>query len=67
MRGEVGLLTRNIVVEAEMQSTCPAVNENCLETENLDTFGGHIKVGIYNNRVLSMWKCYQDDKILKSI
>ena len=44
MRGEVAMLTRNIVIEAETQPNCPKKNKNCEETLNLDTFGGHIKV-----------------------
>ncbi|OWF43992.1 Transmembrane protein 2 [Mizuhopecten yessoensis] len=42
MRGEVALLSRNIVIEGAMNSYCPSVNENC-KTYNYDTFGGHIK------------------------
>ena len=44
MRGEVALLTRNIVIEAETQPICPQQNGNCDQTGNLDTFGGHVKV-----------------------
>ena len=40
----MALLTRNIVIEAELQPTCPPENENCEEAYNMDTFGGHIKV-----------------------
>ncbi|KAK3087910.1 hypothetical protein FSP39_012365 [Pinctada imbricata] len=42
MRGEVGMLTRNIKVRGEMESTCPASNGNC-GTYSYDTFGGHMK------------------------
>ena len=48
MRGEVALLTRNIVIEAELQPTCPPENENCEEADNMDTFGGHIKVFFFS-------------------
>ena len=48
MRGEVALLTRNIVIEAELQPTCPPENENCEEANNMDSFGGHIKVGFHD-------------------
>lgn len=42
MRAEVGDLTRNIVIQAEMQKTCYG-NNQC-QFFNYDTFGGHIKV-----------------------
>ena len=42
-RGEVALLTRNIVIRGEMLSSCPEKNENCKEYD-YDTFGGHVKV-----------------------
>ncbi|XP_033758561.1 cell surface hyaluronidase-like [Pecten maximus] len=42
MRGEVALLSRNIIIEGAVNSFCPSVNENC-KTYNYDTFGGHIK------------------------
>ncbi|KAJ8300466.1 hypothetical protein KUTeg_021985 [Tegillarca granosa] len=42
MRGEVALLTRNIVIEGEVQDHCPMHNGNC-NLFNYDTFGGHIK------------------------
>lgn len=47
MRGEVGLLSRRIVIEGEMEDDCPSFNENCnfYEVRGLDTFGAHIKVG----------------------
>lgn len=50
MRAEVALLSRNIIIEGEVQSTCPQENGNCgsrghEEKEyDYDTFGGHIKV-----------------------
>ncbi|KAK3091732.1 hypothetical protein FSP39_022248 [Pinctada imbricata] len=53
MRGEVGLLTRNIKIKGEMQDHCPPSNGNCgtcpSGQENCgkykyDTFGGHLKV-----------------------
>ena len=42
-RGEVALLTRNIVIRGEMLSECPEDNGNC-KTYDYDTFGGHVKV-----------------------
>lgn len=48
MRGEVGLLSRQILIEGEMEDGCPSFNGNCnfYEVRGLDTFGAHIKVGI---------------------
>lgn len=46
MRAEVGLLSRNILVRGEMESSCYG-NEAC-KFFDFDTFGGHLKVG---NRV----------------
>ncbi|OWF51488.1 transmembrane protein 2-like [Mizuhopecten yessoensis] len=43
MRGEVALLSRNILIEGAMDSFCPKENENC-DTYKYDTFGGHVKV-----------------------
>ena len=40
MRGEVGLLTRNVLIHAEMEDKCYG-NQFCDEF-NFDTFGGHI-------------------------
>ena len=42
-RGEVALLTRNIVIRGEMLSECPKENGNCRDYD-YDTFGGHVKV-----------------------
>ena len=42
-RGEVALLTRNIVIHGEMADECPEDNGNC-NAYPYDTFGGHIKV-----------------------
>ena len=42
-RGEVALLSRNIVIRGEMEDTCPSANKNC-DTYSYDTFGGHVKV-----------------------
>ncbi|MBN3296390.1 TMEM2 hyaluronidase, partial [Amia calva] len=42
MRAEVGLLSRNIIVKSEMESSC--YGENHCEVFNQDTFGGHIKI-----------------------
>lgn len=46
MRGEVGVLTRDVVIQGEMEDTCPPTNGNCNDpyVDNKDTFGGHIKV-----------------------
>ncbi|KAK6195845.1 hypothetical protein SNE40_001189 [Patella caerulea] len=41
-RGEVSLLTRNILIEGQMAYHCPPSNGNC-DKFNYDTFGGHIK------------------------
>ncbi|XP_060069788.1 cell surface hyaluronidase-like [Ylistrum balloti] len=43
MRGEVALLSRNIVIEGVMNSFCPTVNGNCNDYA-YDTFGGHVKM-----------------------
>ncbi|XP_069120731.1 cell surface hyaluronidase-like [Argopecten irradians] len=43
MRGEVALLSRNILIEGAMKNFCPLENENC-DTYKYDTFGGHVKV-----------------------
>ncbi|CAJ0942299.1 unnamed protein product [Ranitomeya imitator] len=42
MRAEVGVLTRNIVIQGEMEETCYG-NNQC-KFFNFDTFGGHIKI-----------------------
>ncbi|KAG9486768.1 hypothetical protein GDO78_006908 [Eleutherodactylus coqui] len=42
MRAEVGVLTRNIVIQGEMEETC--YGDNQCQFYNFDTFGGHIKV-----------------------
>ena len=42
-RGEVALLSRNIVIRGEMLDECPAANGNC-DKYSYDTFGGHTKV-----------------------
>ncbi|KFU98691.1 Transmembrane protein 2 [Tauraco erythrolophus] len=42
MRAEVGVLTRNILIKAEMENTC--YREKECQFFNYDTFGGHIKV-----------------------
>lgn len=42
MRAEVGDLTRNIVIQGEMQKTCYG-NNQC-QFFSYDTFGGHIKI-----------------------
>ncbi|XP_060076275.1 cell surface hyaluronidase-like, partial [Ylistrum balloti] len=45
MRGEVALLSRNIVIEGVMNAFCPSVNGNCNDYA-YDTFGGHVKAVI---------------------
>ena len=50
-RGEVALLTRNIVIRGEMASKCPESNENCKEFD-YDTFGGHVKVMHFTFKLL---------------
>uniref|UniRef100_A0A4W4GA88 G8 domain-containing protein n=1 Tax=Electrophorus electricus TaxID=8005 RepID=A0A4W4GA88_ELEEL len=42
MRAEVALLTRNILVHGEMESTC--YGQNKCQFFSHDTFGGHIKI-----------------------
>lgn len=42
MRAEVGLLSRNILVRGEMESSCYG-NDAC-KFFDFDTFGGHLKV-----------------------
>lgn len=44
-RGEVALLSRNIVIEGEMESNCVSSNGNCNKW-SIDTYGGHLKVTI---------------------
>ena len=45
MRGEVALLSRDIVIEGEVENYCPLQNRNC-DKYNYDTFGGQIRVSI---------------------
>lgn len=47
MRAEVALLSRNIVIEGEVEDTCVPSNGNC-DKENKDTFGGQLKVAFYS-------------------
>uniref|UniRef100_G1N7X6 G8 domain-containing protein n=1 Tax=Meleagris gallopavo TaxID=9103 RepID=G1N7X6_MELGA len=42
MRAEVGLLTRNILIQGEMEDSC--YGENQCQFFSFDTFGGHIKI-----------------------
>ncbi|XP_075067078.1 cell surface hyaluronidase CEMIP2 [Mixophyes fleayi] len=42
MRAEVGDLTRNILIQGEMEKTC--YGDNQCQFFNYDTFGGHIKI-----------------------
>lgn len=43
MRAEVGILTRNIVIQGEVEDSCYA--ENQCQFFDYDTFGGHVMVG----------------------
>lgn len=45
-RGEVALLTRNIVIRGEMLYKCPEANGNCDDYDH-DTFGVLVKVCHY--------------------
>ncbi|XP_019641535.1 PREDICTED: transmembrane protein 2-like [Branchiostoma belcheri] len=52
MRGEVGLLTRNVVITAETEDSC--YGNNFCQYFDYDTFGGHLKVvGGFTNVHLS--------------
>ncbi|XP_062905096.1 cell surface hyaluronidase [Mobula hypostoma] len=42
MRAEVGMLTRNIVIEGEMEDSC--YGDNWCKFFKHDTFGGHLKI-----------------------
>ncbi|XP_063311112.1 inactive cell surface hyaluronidase CEMIP2 [Pelobates fuscus] len=42
MRAEVGVLTRNILIQGEMEKDC--YGDNQCQFFNYDTFGGHIKI-----------------------
>ncbi|XP_069778801.1 cell surface hyaluronidase isoform X2 [Narcine bancroftii] len=42
MRAEVGMLTRNIVIEGEMEDSC--YGDNWCQFFKHDTFGGHLKI-----------------------
>lgn len=55
MRAEVAVLTRSVVIEAEMEEECPSFNGNCdlKEVEGKDTFGGHIKVKLLKHAICS--------------
>lgn len=46
MRGEVAMITRNVVIEGEVEEECPEYNGNCdhVRVRGLDTFGAHVKV-----------------------
>ncbi|XP_069480269.1 cell migration-inducing and hyaluronan-binding protein [Ambystoma mexicanum] len=43
MRAEVGLLSRNVILQGEIESTC--YGSNVCKFFDFDTFGGHVKVG----------------------
>ena len=40
MRGEVGLLSRNIIIQGEMEKNC--YGDQLCDVYDFDTFGGHI-------------------------
>ncbi|XP_055974733.1 inactive cell surface hyaluronidase CEMIP2 isoform X1 [Sorex fumeus] len=42
MRAEVGILTRNVVIQGEMEDSCYA--ENSCQFFDYDTFGGHVMI-----------------------
>ncbi|CAO2584977.1 Cell surface hyaluronidase [Lemmus lemmus] len=42
MRAEVGILTRNVVIQGEMEASCYA--ENQCQFFDYDTFGGHVMI-----------------------
>ncbi|XP_006894484.1 PREDICTED: transmembrane protein 2 [Elephantulus edwardii] len=42
MRAEVGILTRNVVIQGEMEDSCYA--ENQCQFFDFDTFGGHVMI-----------------------
>ncbi|KAM9270481.1 cell surface hyaluronidase CEMIP2-like [Cariama cristata] len=42
MRAEVGLLTRNILIQGEMEDSC--YGQNQCQFFSFDTFGGHVKI-----------------------
>ncbi|XP_067886689.1 cell surface hyaluronidase isoform X1 [Heterodontus francisci] len=42
MRAEVGILTRNIIIEGEMEDSC--YGDNWCQFFKHDTFGGHLKI-----------------------
>lgn len=43
MRAEVGILTRNVAIQGEMEDSC--YGENQCQFFDYDTFGGHVTVG----------------------
>lgn len=43
MRAEVGILTRNVVIQGEMEDSC--YGDNQCQFFDYDTFGGHVTVG----------------------
>lgn len=57
MRGEVALLSRNIVIEGEIEDKCVPSNGNC-DKEPTDTFGGQIKVWGKSSSVRNTVKHY---------
>lgn len=46
MRAEVAVITRSVVFQGDVLDECPEFNDNCDEMDGMDTFGGHIKVGL---------------------
>jgi hypothetical protein len=43
MRAEVGILTRNVVIQGETEDSC--YSDNQCQFFDYDTFGGHVMVG----------------------
>ena len=49
-RAEVGLLSRNIVIEGEVQDECSPINQKertACERFGRDTYGGHVMVSAW--------------------
>lgn len=53
MRAEVGLLTRNIVIQGEMEKSC--YGSNHCQFFSFDTFGGQIKVSTFEQVFEQYW------------
>ena len=50
MRGDVALLTRNVLISSEMQSSCPSNAETCDASDA--TFGAHLKVRLHGYHMI---------------